>query len=247
MAHGHPDDRPNPALPHDCRPAPQRHREARCSPANVFRRCAHRWPVTKSASTALQVCRSLETDGWLARLRLATSVRRPRRLSMPALQEPNLPPCPIRRSSSASMPASRFRILRDRCAEQGPAGSHQSFRAACAASLYPGEALKNAATRALRRNPDLLVKNIPLNGNAGFRTIPGKAGDGKRACCYPRRHRRHARLHRSSNVALRAAAQSGDIIAVESPNLLRAAAGTESLGLRALKSPSPQTGIRWKR
>ena len=43
-----------------------------------------------SLSTALQMCRALEADGWLeARPRSGNFVRRPRRASAPALREPN--------------------------------------------------------------------------------------------------------------------------------------------------------------
>ena len=46
------------------------------------------------------------------------------------------------------------------------------------------------------------------------------------------------------NVALRAVAQPGDIIAVESPTYFGLLQVLESLGLRALEIPtSPQTGI----
>ncbi|TXH09481.1 MAG: GntR family transcriptional regulator, partial [Gammaproteobacteria bacterium] len=116
-----------------------------------------------SLSTALQVCRSLETDGWLeARPRSGNFVRRPRRLSMPALQEPNPAALPdpaqfVGIHARVSDFVSRGIVARSK----GQPVRINLSGAACAPGLYPGEARKNAATRALRRKPDLLVKNIP--------------------------------------------------------------------------------------
>jgi len=199
-----------------------------------------------SLSTALQVCRSLETDGWLeARPRSGNFVRRPRRLSMPALQEPNPATLPdpaqfVGIHARVSDFVSRGIVARSK----GRPVRINLSGAACAASLYPGEALKNAATRALRRNPDLLVKNIPLNGNAGFRTILAKRAMESGMLLSPDDIVVTHGCIEALNVALRAVAQSGDIIAVESPTYFGLLQVLESLGLRALEIPtSPQTGI----
>lgn len=199
-----------------------------------------------SLSTALQVCRSLETEGWLeARPRSGNFVRRPKRLSMPTLREPNSAALPdpaqfVGIHARVSDFVSRGIVARSK----GQPVRINFSGAACAPSLYPGEALKNAATRALRRNPDLLVKNIALNGNPGFRAILAKRAMESGMQLSPDDIVVTHGCIEALNVALRAVAQPGDIIAVESPTYFGLLQVLESLGLRALEIPtSPQTGI----
>lgn len=200
-----------------------------------------------SLSTALQACRTLETEGWLeARPRSGNFVRHPRRLSAPALREPNHATLPdpaqfVGIHAQVSDFVARGIIARSK----GKNAVRVNFSgAACAPSLYPGEALKNAATRALRRQPDLLVKNIALNGNLGFRSVLARRAMESGMVLSPDEIVVTHGCIEALNVALRAVTQPGDIIAVESPTYFGLLQVLESLGLRALEIPtSPQTGI----
>ena len=138
--------------------------------------CGDRFPSIRmlmarhqvSLSTALQVCRQLESDGWLeARPRSGNFVRQPRRSAARPLPEPAITQ-PVDAAQYVGIHA-RVSEFIPRC-RQAPVEVNFS-RASGAPGLYPGEALKNAATRALRHNPELLVKVGPHNGNAGFRSV----------------------------------------------------------------------------
>ena len=199
-----------------------------------------------SLSTALQACRTLETEGWLeARPRSGNFVRHPKRHATQALQEPNPATLPdpaqfVGIHARVSDFVARGIIARSK----GKAVCVNFSGAACAPSLYPGEALKNAATRALRRQPDLLVKNIALNGNPSFRSILARRAMESGMILSPDEIVVTHGCIEALNVALRAVAQPGDIIAVESPTYFGLLQVLESLGLRALEIPtSPQTGI----
>lgn len=194
-----------------------------------------------SLSTALQACRTLETEGWLeARPRSGNFVRRPKRLSTPALQEPN----------HAALPdPAQFVGIHARVSNFVTRGKQQPVRinfssATCAPALYPAEALKNAATRALRRDPELLVRNTTLNGNPVFRSVLARRAMASGMVLSPEEIVVTHGCIEALNVALRAVTQPGDIVAVESPTFFGLLQVLESLGLRALEIPtSPQTGI----
>jgi len=194
-----------------------------------------------SLSTALQVCRQLESEGWLeSRPRSGNFVRQPQRMASRPLTEPN-PNQPIDPAQYVGVHArvSEF-IARTR---QGPVNANFS-RARGAPGLYPGEALKNAATRALRYNPDLLVSVGPHKGNAGFRNILAKRAMSAGMLISPDDIVVTQGCIEALNLALRAVTQSGDIVAVESPTFFGILQVLESLGLRALEIPtSPHTGI----
>lgn len=199
-----------------------------------------------SLSTALQTCRTLESEGWLeARPRSGNFVRHPRRHTTPALQEPNHATLPdpaqfVGIHAQVSDFVARGIIARSK----GKAVRVNFSGAACAPGLYPGEALRNAATRALRRQPDLLVKNIALNGNPGFRSVLARRAMESGMTLSPDEIVVTHGCIEALNVALRAVAQPGDIIAVESPTYFGLLQVLESLGMRALEIPtSPQTGI----
>ena len=95
-----------------------------------------------SLSTALQVCRSLETDGWLeARPRSGNFVRRPRRLSMPALQEPN----------PATLPdPAQFVGIHARVSDFVSRGIVARSKAGRFASIFPGQPVQPACIPARR-------------------------------------------------------------------------------------------------
>lgn len=194
-----------------------------------------------SLSTALQTCRQLESDGWLeARPRSGNFVRQPRRLSAPALEEP--------RHGQPLDPAQYVGIharVSDFVARGRQYPVKVNFSSARSApSLYPGEALKNAATRALRLNPDLLVKPAPANGNTAFRTVLAKRAMMNGMVLAPEEIVVTQGCIEALNLALRAVTQPGDIVAVESPTFYGLLQVLETLGLRALEIPtSPHSGI----
>ena len=194
-----------------------------------------------SVSTALQACRSLEDEGLLeARPRSGYFVRRPRRAAIPPVAEPD--------PSHALDPAqyvgvhdrvSRFVAMSE--AHPAPADFASTY---AAPEAYPAADLRAAAMRALRHDPLLLVNPVFSPGDPLLR-----AAIARRAL--------HAGMRlgpddvvvthgctEALNVALRAVAQPGDTIAVESPSYYGLLQVLESLGLRALEIPaSPTHGL----
>nr|MBL8410670.1 PLP-dependent aminotransferase family protein [Dechloromonas sp.] len=194
-----------------------------------------------SLSTALQLCRQLESDGWLeARPRSGNFVRRPRRHAVRPLTEP--PP-------GQALDPARYVGMHARVSEFIARGRQSPIKvnfssARSAPSLYPGEALKNAATRALRRDPELLVRPAPNNGNADFRNLLARRAMANGMLLAPEEILVTQGCIEALNLALRATTQPGDIVAVESPTFYGLLQVLETLGLRALEIPtSPQTGI----
>ncbi len=193
-----------------------------------------------SLSTALQACRSLEDEGLLeARPRSGYFVRLPRRASMPPATEPD----------TLQTLAAQYVGMHERVsaflAHSARHAVHTDFAVAYAsADGYPAEALKNATIRALRRQPELLVSPMAAPGAPALRTALARraleAGMSLTAddivitqgCI------------EALNIALRAVAQPGDTIAVESPTYYGLLQILESLGLQALEIPtSPVTGL----
>lgn len=194
-----------------------------------------------SLSTALQLCRQLETDGWLeARPRSGNFVRRPRRPNTRLVAEPpaNQRPDPAQ-YVGINARVSEF-IARGR--QSGVRVNFSSARSAPA--LYPGEALKNAATRALRRQPELLVMPSSNNGNPEFRKVIAERAMANGMLLAPEEILVTQGCIEALNLALRALTSPGDVVAVESPTFYGLLQVLEALGLRALEIPtSPQTGI----
>jgi DNA-binding transcriptional MocR family regulator len=194
-----------------------------------------------SLSTALQSLRHLEAAGWLeARPRSGYFVRQPRRALIRPVDEPNvLTPLDPAQYVGIHEQVSDFIARRQ---QQPPAIDLSGMT--CAPELYAVEALRNAAVRALRDHPTLLTSVMPINGNASFRQVVARravqAGIRISADDVVVTHGCIEAL----NLALRAVAQAGDTIAVESPTYFGLLQTLESLGMRALEIPtSPQTGI----
>lgn len=194
-----------------------------------------------SLSTALQTLRHLEEGGWLeARPRSGYFVRQPRRAAIRPVGEPNvLAPLDPAQYVGIHEQVSDFIARRQL---QAPAIDLSGM--SCAPELYAVEALKNAAIRALREQPSLLTSPMPINGNVTFRQVVARralnAGIRIGADDVVVTHGCIEAL----NLALRAVAQAGDTIAVESPTYFGLLQTLESLGMRALEIPtSPQTGI----
>jgi DNA-binding transcriptional MocR family regulator len=194
-----------------------------------------------SLSTALQTCRQLESEGWVeARPRSGYFVRQPRRIALMPLEEPNVaqPPDPAQYVGIHAR-VSDF-IAQGRL--HPPRINLSGARAEPA--LYPSEQLKNAAIRALRRRPDILVRATPPGGNAGFRAVLAKRALAAGMVLAPEEVTVTHGCIEALNLALRAVAQPGDTIAVESPAFYGLLQILESLGLRALEIPtSASTGL----
>lgn len=195
-----------------------------------------------SLSTALQACRYLEDKGWLeARPRAGYFVRRPRRNVLAPASEPDsvIAPDPaqylgIHERVSSFIVQCEQHLLRLNLA--------QAFGSPDA---YPAEALRQAAARALRRRPEVLVSPVPTHGDPGFRAVLARRaleGGGMRLTAED-----IVVTHgctEAMNLALRAVTQPGDVVAVESPVFFGLLQTLQSLGLRALEIPtSPRTGL----
>ncbi|HJV51764.1 MAG TPA: PLP-dependent aminotransferase family protein [Noviherbaspirillum sp.] len=194
-----------------------------------------------SLSTALQTCRQLESDGWIeARPRSGYFVSRTRRAALMPLDEPDiaLPPDPA-----------QYVGVHARVSEFIAQGRRHPVKvnlsgARAAPALYPAQQLSNAASRALRRHPDLLVRAAPPGGNLHFRTVLARRAMAAGMVISPEEVVVTHGCIEALNLALRAVAQPGDTVAVESPTFYGFLQILESLGLRALEIPtSASTGI----
>ncbi|QDF99849.1 2-aminoadipate aminotransferase [Azoarcus sp. DD4] len=193
-----------------------------------------------SLSTALQLCRHLEDGGWLeARPRSGYFVRRKLRTVLPAA-EPDAAGTPDP-AAFVGIHATVSAIV-----AQGlryPDALNLGGASATPA-LYPTEALKNAALRALRHQPELLTTPGSPNGNPDFRAVLARrALDAGIRVTADELIVTHGGIE-AVNLALRAVAQPGDTVAVESPTFFGLLQVLESLGMRALEIPtSPSSGI----
>lgn len=188
-----------------------------------------------SLSTAVQTCRELERAGWIeARPRSGYFIRPPRRNSVPQPEEPDLrlPPDPA-----------QYVGIHARVSHFIEQGRRHSIRvglsgARAAPELYPAEKLRNAAARALRRHPDILVTATPPAGNLQFREMLAKRAVGSGQVLAPEDIIITHGCIEALNLALRAVTSPGDTVAVESPTFYGLLQILESLGLRALEIPT---------
>ena len=194
-----------------------------------------------SLTTAMQACRLLESEGWLeARPRSGYFVRHPAKVLLAPVNDP-----PMQRAPDAA----QYVGIHAKVSEFLALGRLQRFKtnlsvARCSPELYPTQALQQAAQRSLRLDPEQLVRAAPPQGSLEFREVLAQrallagmrlsAGDIQvtNGCT------------EALALALRAVANPGDTIAVESPTFYGLLQTLESLGLKALEIPtSPRTGI----
>ncbi|MDR7307861.1 PLP-dependent aminotransferase family protein [Rhodoferax saidenbachensis] len=194
-----------------------------------------------SLSTAMQLSRQLEGEGWLeARPRSGYFVRKPLRNTLAMVSEPRMDITPdpaqyvgIHARVSDFIARGRLQMVKTNLAV-----------ARCAPELYPAEALKLAAMRVLRTHPQLLVSASSPRGNPEFRAVLAKRALSLGVTLSPADVQVTNGCIEALNLALRAVAQPGDTIAVESPTFYGLLQVLEALGFRALEIPtSPQTGI----
>ncbi|MDI3384119.1 PLP-dependent aminotransferase family protein [Xenophilus aerolatus] len=194
-----------------------------------------------SLSTALQLCRTLESEGWAeARDRSGYFVRRPRRLATPPMDEPATDRAPdpaqfvgIHEKVSDFVTRRRYgEVQLDLSVARG------------APVLYPGEALRAAMARLLRQRPEMLTTAAPSRSRTPFREAMAKRALRAGMTLSPDEVLPTNGCIEALNLALRAVAQPGDTVAVESPTFYGLLQVLESLGMRALEIPtSPQTGL----
>lgn len=194
-----------------------------------------------SLSTALQICRHLESEGWLlARPRSGYFVQHPRRDAVAAIGEPDgsVLPDPAQyvgiheRVSAFIAKSMQYPITTNL------AGAH------AAPSMYLEDKIRSIGARVMRRHPGLVVKPPSHAGNAAFRAILARRAISAGLAIAPDDVLVTLGGTQALNLALRAVAQPGDTIAVESPTFYGLLQILESLGMRALEIPtSPHTGI----
>ena len=196
-----------------------------------------------SLSTALQLCRRLETDGWAeARDRSGYFVRRPQRTRIAPMDEPpaGQRPDPAQFVGIHSR-VSEF-VARRRAAKV--TGYLDLSIARAAPEMYPAEDLRMVLARTLRHHPEILSGVPQQQGELAFRTVLAKRALTAGMTLAPDDVLVTQGCIEALNLALRAVAQPGDTIAVESPTFYGLLQVLESLGLRALEIPtSPQTGL----
>ena len=195
-----------------------------------------------SLSTAIQVCRELEAGGWLeARDRSGYFVRAPARAGIAPLKEPA--------NSGVAPDPAQYVGIHARVSAFVSNRRNQAVKvnfsiARAAPQLYPGEALRAAVHKGLRQRPELLTVAPQQRGDAGFRSVLARRALASGMTLAPDDILVTNGCIEALNLALRAVAQAGDTIAVESPTFYGLLQVLESLGLRALEIPtSPQTGI----
>lgn len=194
-----------------------------------------------SLSTALQVCRTLEADGWAeARERSGYFVARPRRLRIVPMEEPATDRAP----DPAQFVGIHEKVSRFVMQRRSHTVHLNLSTARGAPAMYPAEAMRNAVTRALREHPELLTQAIPSRERTPFREAVAQRAVRVGMALSPEDVLPTHGCIEALNLALRAVAQPGDTVAVESPTFYGLLQVLESLGMRALEIPtSPQTGL----
>ena len=194
-----------------------------------------------SLSTVMQVCRLLESEGLLeARPRSGYFVRPLQAARLAPVNDP-----PMQRAPDAA----QYVGIHAKVSEFLALGRLQRFKtnlsvARCAPELYPAEALQQAALRRLRQHPDQLVRAAPPQGCLEFREVLAQRAVGAGMRLSASDIQVTNGCTEALNLALRAVANPGDTIAVESPTFYGLLQTLESLGLKALEIPtSPRTGI----
>lgn len=194
-----------------------------------------------SLSTALAACRHLESEGWLeARARSGYFVRRPRRHQLPPLHDAP----PARAPDPAAYVGIHARVSSIVArGQQQPV--HTNFALAVAApELYPVQALQRSAQRLLREQPRMLATMARFDGHPELRSALARRALARGIQAAPEEVIVTHGCIEALNIALRAVAQPGDTVAVESPTYYGLLQVLESLGLRALEIPtSPVTGL----
>ena len=193
-----------------------------------------------SLSTALQACRQLEDEGWLeARARSGYFVRHPQRASLPPATEQRGQA--IDPAAYVGISAHVSQILAQ--GQRQPAAVNLALAVAPPA-LYPGVALARVMQRKLRLAPDLLTTMTRRHGHPLLRAALARRALERGLAAAPQEIVVTQGCTEAVNLALRAVAQPGDTVALESPTFYGLLQIVEALGLRAIELPtSPRDGL----
>jgi DNA-binding transcriptional MocR family regulator len=189
---------------------------------------------TVSLSTAIQVCRNLEEQGWVeARPRLGFFVLEKARLALrPNLAEPSEVVVQVPQESGArvatlrSVGATSRKTIIDLAA------------ATCAPELYPTSELQKICVRTLRRFPNILTSMANRDGNPELKAALAKRALARGIQVTPTDIVITNGCSESLMLALRAVSQPGDVVAVESPAYYGFLDALDALGLKALEVPT---------
>ncbi len=194
-----------------------------------------------SLSTALQVCRDLEQRGWLhARPRSGYYVQRPRRSALPPAQEPGIGPPPDS-AAYVGIHAHVSEVLSR--GQRVPVRTNLAL-AVGAPELYPAQPLQRLMQQTLRRQPAILTTMARRHGHPTLKAALARHALSRGISAAPEDVLVTHGCVEALNLALRAVAQPGDTVAVESPTFYGMLQVLESLGLQALEIPtSPSTGL----
>lgn len=194
-----------------------------------------------SLSTALQTLRQLEDAGWLAaRPRAGYFVQHPKGGRLEGLREPAIESLDL----SAQYVGLHERVSRVVLRARGYPDALNLGGATADAALYPSAPLQAITNRTLRHRPTLLTEPGVDGGAPEFRQVIARRALSAGISVSPEHIIVSTGGVEAVNLALRAVAQPGDTIAIESPAFFGLLQILESLGLRALEIPaSPTTGL----
>lgn len=194
-----------------------------------------------SLSTALQTFRHLEDAGWLlAKPRSGYFVRRPPVARLATVHEPEI----ASRPNEAQYVGLHERISRVLERAHAYPDVLNLGGATAAAALYPTTRLQTLGVRLLRHRPTLLTEVGTEGGSPEFRQAVARRALSSGVTLSIDDVMVTSGGVDAVNLALRAVAQPGDTIAIESPAFFGLLQILESLGLRALEIPaSPTTGL----
>ncbi len=194
-----------------------------------------------SLATATESYRLLERDALIeARARSGYFVRARAACALPPASEPDWQTQPAS-AQFVGIHAAISAIVA-RC-QQAPHALNLGG-ATAAEALFPGAQLQKTALRLLRSRADLLTAPGHERGDPELRALIARRALGAGIAVSPDDIvTTHGGIE-AVNLALRAVAQPGDTVAVESPCFFGLLQVLESLGLRALELPtSPSTGL----
>lgn len=189
-----------------------------------------------SQATVVAAYRLLESHGWLeARPQSGFFARHPEAIPTSASRcDVSAGPCPVNVTELA------LRLFRNAQSKTlvsfGAAVPHPDF--------LPLKELRASLSRSLRSNPDPGSRYSSPSGEETLRVrIAQRAAE--QGCAFsPDEVVISDGCQEAINLALRAVAQAGDIIAIETPAFFGTLQAIESLGMQALEIPSsPETGI----
>jgi DNA-binding transcriptional MocR family regulator len=197
-----------------------------------------------SLSTALQALRHLEEHGRVqARPRIGYFVSAPAVAALDAAAEPDLRrPLPLDEN--------QFTGINERISVVLERGRSARLRvdmgsATPAAGLFDGTLINRTAAALLREQPDLLVRNSPLQATyPEFQAVMARRALEAGVQLAPQDVLATSGNSQAVSLALTALAQPGDMVAVESPTYYGLLQAIEAQNLQALEIPSsPRTGI----